>query len=483
MPGVPILLTKIIPPHASVRTIERPRVTDLLFESLQHRLTVVQAGAGYGKSTAVISLVGHQKPLLWYQVSREDADPFVFFQHLLHATRVALPELDGLPIPFLEAWDGARGPLPTREILHRYLNTIYENLEVPALLVLEDVHLIANVPEILTSLGDLINLAPQHLHLIMTTRLPLHLPGMSRWLARGQVLQIDQKLLSFTPDEIRQLFIERFSYELSADEIDFLMDATEGWAITLQLVGQSLRSKLVAGVRQALDLPSASLDALFEILAKEVLDLQLPDERHFMETTSVLQVMTPEACDSLPGVSNSKALLERLHREDLFVLKVGEGMYRYHHIFHRFLRQQMGSERSKEAHRRAAEYYQVAGDMDAAIYHAVKAGAYSMGAEMLSEYGEELLRSGRYATLASMLDSIDPEMLHQHPSLLLFLGDLARLHSRFQEALGWYQQAEAAWREHGQAEGISRALRGRARVYLDTVNPSRGTASAGTPAF
>jgi tetratricopeptide (TPR) repeat protein len=57
--------------------------------------------------------------------------------------------------------------------------------------------------------------------------------------------------------------------------------------------------------------------------------------------------------------------------------------------------------------------------------------------------------------------------------LLNQLGDLARLHSRFDEALGWYQQAEDMWRERGQHEGVARGLRGQARVYLDTVNPSQ----------
>ena len=53
------------------------------------------------------------------------------------------------------------------------------------------------------------------------------------------------------------------------------------------------------------------------------------------------------------------------------------------------------------------------------------------------------------------------------------MGDLARLHSRFEEAVGWYQQAESLWRERSQIEGVSRALRGQARIYLDTVNPSK----------
>ncbi len=66
-----------------------------------------------------------------------------------------------------------------------------------------------------------------------------------------------------------------------------------------------------------------------------------------------------------------------------------------------------------------------------------------------------------------------PTTLQQHPALLFYLGELARLRSRFQEALGWYQQAETIWRARGHLEGISRALRGQARVYLDTVDPSQ----------
>ncbi len=91
----------------------------------------------------------------------------------------------------------------------------------------------------------------------------------------------------------------------------------------------------------------------------------------------------------------------------------------------------------------------------------------------MREYGRILLSSGRLDTLASYLDALPPETLHQSVSLLSFLGDLARLHSRFYEALGWYQEAEVLWRERGNLEGVGRALRGQARVYLDTVNPKR----------
>jgi DNA-binding SARP family transcriptional activator len=57
--------------------------------------------------------------------------------------------------------------------------------------------------------------------------------------------------------------------------------------------------------------------------------------------------------------------------------------------------------------------------------------------------------------------------------LIFTLGELARLHSRFDEAQGWYKQSETIWRARGQQDGVARALRGQARVYLDTVDPSK----------
>ena len=473
MENQPVLLTKIHPPQTSARALDRPRVMAALMEALHHRVTVVQAGAGYGKSIAVMSLVDAHHPLIWYQITRDDNDPFVFLQHLLHATQIAIPELQGLPISTLESWDSASEPFPTRDVLYRYLNTLNNGLEKPTLLILEDIHLASHVPEINQILDQLINLAPHHLHTILTTRYPLDLPSISGWMARGQLLQIDQELLAFTPEEISSFFRDRYNHELSAEDIEFLMDTTEGWAITLQMVGQSLGHKGVNQVRQALNFPSARLDSLFEILAKEVLSQQPPPVRKFMQTTSVLQVMIPEVCDALSGIEDSKSMLEKLHREDMFVYKLSEHQYRYHHIFHAFLRGQLDTETSNTLHRKATSYFREYGDLDSAFYHAIKARDDLTAAAILSDYGEELLRKGRYNTLNKMLDSLVPEALQKYPTLLFLLGELARLHSRFQEALGWYQQAEVLWREQGQVDGTSRALRGQARVYLDTVNPSK----------
>jgi DNA-binding SARP family transcriptional activator len=166
-------------------------------------------------------------------------------------------------------------------------------------------------------------------------------------------------------------------------------------------------------------------------------------------------------------------MLAYLRRQDLFIVETAEGVLRYHHIFHNFLRQQSALEQRQQWHRIAADYFSVLENPESVIYHLLEALAWDDVANLLDSYATALVSAGRLDTLATYIDSLPPETLHQHPMLIFTLGELARLHSRFEESLGWYKQAETIWRNQGQQDGIARALRGQARVYLDTVNPSK----------
>jgi LuxR family maltose regulon positive regulatory protein len=499
MPLPKIVHTKIKPPAPGERTLPRPRVDRALLEALSYRLTLLQAGAGYGKSTALGWLAEKHQPAFWYQGTEEDSDPLIFLLHLCHAIQHSLPELKNLPIPFLEAWEGTRGPLPSSGVVDQLINALSDQLVHPALLILDDVHLVLNSPEIAHILDRIIGLAPNNLHILLAGRLPVKLPNLSRWRAQGEVLLLDQSLLAFNRDEIAALFSKRYGYELTTDEVEVLFLNTEGWAIALQLIWQSLRSGSSLSIEASLDHQVSSLESLFDILAQEVFQGQPSDVQEFLLVSATLREITVEACGALwnaiskdknravsgglpsqPGsmkttssVVDPAAMLAYLRRQDLFVVEVGEGNLRYHHIFHQFLRQQAPFEQRQTWHLQAADFYWRRKDHDSTIYHLLEAKDYEAAASLLDQYGSELLAAGRLDTLAADLDILPPETLHQHPGLLSFLGDLARLHSRFQEALGWYQQAEKLWRDRNQLDGIARALRGQARVYLDTVNPSK----------
>lgn len=467
-----VLLTKVAPPAKPTRALVRRRVSKLLAESIHYRLTLLQAGAGFGKSTALVDLVNLPHPIIWYQITEEDNDPFVILLHLCHAARYTFPDLLGLPLERLQSWDGTRGPLPYIEFIHQFINTLSEGLDSPTLMIFDDAHLVTDTPEITFILDNLISLAPPLLHILIATRPLLQLPSLLRWQAHGEVFTIDQSFLRFTTDEILELFAEQYGYPVTIEDAESLFYATEGWAIALQLFWQSLRSGATASIEDALTRQTASLDSLFELLAHEVLDQQPSDVQDFLSISASLRVMTAEACDALRGTDDSAAMLNYLRRQELFVVDLDQAALRYHHIFHRFLRQRSTDEQRKKWHSRAAEYYLTHREWDSSIYHLLQAQNFDDAAHLLENYGMTLLESGRLDTLAAHMNAIPPGTLHKYPFLLSHHGDLARLRSRFQEALGWYQQAEALWRERGNFGGAAKALRDQARVYLDTVNPA-----------
>ena len=83
------------------------------------------------------------------------------------------------------------------------------------------------------------------------------------------------------------------------------------------------------------------------------------------------------------------------------------------------------------------------------------------------------MRLGRFDTLLERIGELPEDVRDQHPGLYLFLGDVRRLTSDFDEALEWYASAEERYNRLEDMLGRSNALRGQAQVYLDTVRPLR----------
>lgn len=466
-----VVRTKITPPSRNERVIYRSRVIERIADARYYRLMILQAGAGFGKSTAITALASGAEPLIWYQVSKEDTDPLVFLLHLCHAILLVFPDMRGLPTSDLESWDSTRGPVPTIDFTHQILNAMNEHIFETVFLVIDDVHLVLDSGVISHILDHLISLAPPGLHTIFATRDKVTIPNLTRWVASGDVLELDQSLLAFTSQEIYELFSNCYGYEISIEEAEKLHEITEGWGVALQLIWQSLRSGLTSTITEALARQGVSLGSLFEVLAEQVMAQQPDDVQDFLRVSSTLREMNVQACDALWRRNDSAAMLAYLQRQELFVVAVGNGRLRYQYIFHKFLRQGVAADKRRQWNQIAGEYYAKEGDLASALYHYLKAEDYLTAAELLEKYGDDLFAHGRLDTLSSYLLDLPAEVFHQHPMLLHYLGDLARLHSRFREALDWYHQAEVLWRERGQYGEVSRALRGQARVYLDTVNP------------
>jgi len=331
----------------------------------------VQASTGYGKSTALANLAAWNVPLFWYTASEGDADPQQFLAHLITAFRLGLPALPDTPLALLQEVG------TTRIATDALLNALNDLLATPSLLVIDDYHLAA-ADDVHAIVAHFLAFLPAELHVIVSTRYAPPWAELASWRARGQVLEIKRHALAFSGEEIATLFRQTYGLTLSPGDVATLEEKTEGWPIALQLVWQEMRANPQTDIATLLGRGSDSLETLFAYLARDVLAQQPQEVQDFLLQTSVLRELDALACQAVTAQADSRRLLTHLRDRDLLVMALGDEHYRYHHLFHDFLRQQalrQDAQAVRHRHRRAGEFYRRAGNADEAIYHLLGAGA------------------------------------------------------------------------------------------------------------
>jgi LuxR family transcriptional regulator, maltose regulon positive regulatory protein len=137
-----LVATKFFIPSSSHALIARPRLTELLSRaSLQYRMTLVSAPAGFGKTTllaAWLHSVQVEHPcVVWISLDEEDNDPRRFWSAVLTALDRQHP---GSYAPLLTYLQAQQTP-SLSHLVKLLINTLLEN-EKQVLLELDDYHLI-----------------------------------------------------------------------------------------------------------------------------------------------------------------------------------------------------------------------------------------------------------------------------------------------------------------------------------------------------
>jgi ATP/maltotriose-dependent transcriptional regulator MalT/DNA-binding SARP family transcriptional activator len=481
-----VVYTRLIPPRLPRRWLRRPRLDRMLSGAVEYPVTVVSASAGYGKSSALASFAARGGwPVIWYSMGEGVADPLVFLLHLAHACRKLVPQAGERTIGLLE--QHGQGTQAWTQALDTLLNDLVRLLDDETILVLDDYHVVDELPEIGGLVERLISQAPPQLHLLIASRRWPQLAPLPILQARGELFVLGEADLAFNEDEVAALFESDGDGELSPDEVAQVGEQTGGWPIALQMLWQSARRTKDEARATKDDLPSSSFalhpsspsqDVLFTYLAQEVLAGQPDDIQSFLLRSSVLSELDPAICDRVLGTSNSGEWLRGLYRRGLFLTAIGSDLYRYHPLFHAFLQQRARAALPEwtELHARAAAYYRETGAGERVLYHLMTVGDSDGIAAELVGLSQPWIDEGRYVTLIDWLDRLPPEALQAYPQLLIARGDAERLLARFELALAAYAEAEQRYAALGDPIGQSRALKGQAQIYLDTVRPAPATA-------
>ncbi len=360
-----------------------------------HRLTLISAPAGYGKTTLATSLAhtATDFTITWLALDEDDNDPTIFFVSLIAALQQLNPAC-GRTIQSLLG-NQATPNLDAKRVMRMLINVILESLPEPFALILDDLHLIIN-PTILQALDYLLERLPEQMRLITTTRVDPPL-ALARLRARGHMAELGPPDLRFTLKEMDDLLNGQLGLDLSGQDLQTIQTSTEGWVAGLHLLTTSLAQLPTSSQRAILITRKVHANRhIFDLLAEEVLNRQPPILRRFLLETSILSELTPELCQAVTGQADAPLILEEIYRRNLFVVAVDDlafassPTYRYQALFGEFLRRQLAQEQPDqlgELHRRAAETHTIPAQV---IAHYLVAEQWKAAAQVIEQIAESI---------------------------------------------------------------------------------------------
>jgi LuxR family transcriptional regulator, maltose regulon positive regulatory protein len=435
---VEVLESKLYTPTVRPGVVPRPELLARLRDAREVPTVAVVAPAGYGKTTLLaLWAAADDRPFAWLSVDPHDNDPIVLLTHLA----VALDRISPLPDGVFDALRTIGVSVPGTVVPR--LGSALAGFPREVVVVLDDVHHLTGGPSLdaLTTLAGLGR---------ATAQIALAGRGMpvptARQLAQSRAVQIDAEGLAFTEGGARAL-LRAAGAELPDEEVDALVDRTEGWAAGLYLAALS-RSGPPARTG---DGSTGRDDRLVtDYLESELLDRLPARDLTFLTRTAVLDRLSGPLCDAVLGRSGSAAELERLRRDNLFLVPLdGQGRwYRYHALFQDLLRARLerdDHDSTRDVLLRAAGWCEADGQLEAALRYAREAGDVDRVARIVSALAQPMYAAGRSETLMAWLDWVDRRGgVEAHPVIAALGAYVCALTGRPAAADRWADLAERA---------------------------------------
>ncbi len=460
---MPLLTTKLYIPPLRPDLVLRSRLIERLDDGLRHghKLTLVSAPAGFGKTTLVAEWLADfglqsagcgartaneaalrdQKSKIrtrvaWLSLDEGDNDPARFFAYLIAALR----QIDENVGQAAHSLLGAPQLPPLESLMTLIINDLAA--VSPFVLVLDDYHLI-HTAHIHDAIAFLLEHQPPQMHLCLVTRgdPPLSLPRLR---VRDQMTEIRADDLRFTEEEAAAFLNQALGLTLDAGKVAALEARTEGWIAGLQLAALSMQRKQdIAGFIAAF---SGSNRHVIDYLAAEVLAQQSSEMRDFLCQTSILDQLTDSLCQAVTGKGNSHALLRQLEQANLFIIPLDQRgeWYRYHRLFADFLRTELEPHCRASLHLKAAHWYEANDLLPQAVGHALASGDVDQAARLVAQAGNWALANCMIATVLDWLDALPDKVVRANGELASHKAWALFVTGRMEEGKSYVQSVESS---------------------------------------
>lgn len=430
--SIPITRTKLIIPRRREETLSRSRLLAVLDESIDNRLLIVAAPAGYGKTSLLVDFVHKTlQPVCWLSLDDLDKDPQRFIAHFIAAMNVTFPDFGKNCMPALQGMSQAR--LNLDALVSLIVNDIFETITEHFLFVVDDYHLVEENQDINYFINRFLMSVDENCHMVISSRRLLPLADMPLLVARSLVGGVGFEDLAFRTEEIQSLYLQNHRIVLEETDAASLAKLTEGWITGLVLsteiksgrVTTRFQTKHVAGV------------SLYDYLAQQVLEHLSEGIKRFLFRSSLLEEFDAERCEQVIGTAlgikdDWQALMDEVQRNNLFTLPIIEDhvWLRYHHLFRDFLQAQMSRLYPEETQKillQLCDFYQRNNDWERAYQVCDRIGDKELIAKLIERAGQSMITQGRLLTLHEWLDKLPDLLVDESPILLSTRGAVAMM--------------------------------------------------------
>jgi LuxR family maltose regulon positive regulatory protein len=461
-----VLAAQCTPPTPSAGLFHRPHLYRQLTDSAQkHKLTLVSAPPGYGKSMLLVGFAADIPAAAWLTIGPEHNNPSLFVLHLHTSLCRSVP---GLAEP-LDTID------PEKALAH-LLNELAE-LALPhphSYLFIDNLHLLADRTA-QALLVKLIDYSPPALRIIAGSWGSPRLLSLAKLWAHGMVGMVVARDLRLSLEETSAFLLSTAGCKVDGKALNIINIYMEGWITGLVILAGALdpgphelteinEERAIAGL--------VSIQHIVAAYLREEIERHLPTPAIvFMMHTSILDQVDPALCRALKvkGIESALFQIER-HRVYTEVYSVqGDDSsttqlsYRYLTFFREYLRQQMHLLKPTAVHalhRQLAAHHISKEETDLAMSHLLAAGDYDEAAALLGKMCQVTLSAGQYMRLEHWVKEFPKVIAASHPWLLLIQARSQLFDNLLLGAETLYRQAEVSSRTAEDRSAIFLSLYG-----------------------
>ena len=338
-------VTKFRPPHLRPELAPRHALVARIAAAMNDiPVTLVVAGAGYGKTStvAMATRCAMDRIVSWVSLDREDDDASRFIAVLIASIENALP---GAGAAADAAFARTTDPLQAwQSILDVLINAVAAR-EEKIVVIFDDLHLVSSW--IYRLLGYLIERLPANLHLVFITRDDPPF-SLGRWRAAKVIAEFRRADLRFDAAEIRSVTAAAINNDPPQRVIERIEERTDGWPACVVLVASALAKSYNRDA--LLDRIDGRNRITFEFLSAEVFDGLTDLQREFLLRISILDDLAPALCEAVSGRADAFEILQTLYAKGAFLTAIDdeERVFRLNDLFRSFLRETLSATKSRD---------------------------------------------------------------------------------------------------------------------------------------